>query len=652
MMRIENPYRDAHEWVAAGAWLLAAVVALIVLPVASVPRGFLAMVAVFCFAIAGWRTWQALSLWHLHANLLGRGIEHIAPAWIAAWMARHPDRLYLGQGFDWEPKHVQRMHDLRGRSLATILPPAWYLKFRARFGGTATGQDQRGEAWIHGVERHEREISLPLRDLAGNTVIFGTTGSGKTRFFELISTQIIHRPQSVLMVIDPKGDRAWRERLQLECARIGKPFMHFHPAFPARSVRLDPLRNWQRPTELASRVSSLIRGETGDSVFKDFAWRAINQIVEALIEIEERPNLLKLRRFIEGGPDHLLEQVLTSFFRKRVPDFEARIEPYRAKGAPRAAKRSDSPAASQVAACVAFYKTEIREAERSSAVDGLVSMYEHNRDHQMRLIASLLPLLAQLTSGTLGPLLSPEPDPQDARPILDTNRVIEGRYVLYVGLDALSDSAVSAAIGAILLADLASVAGHRYNHGGDAVEVSIMVDESAEVITPPFIQLLNKARGAGFRTYFAAQTKPDFVARTGNSAMASMILGNANNLIALRTHDEDTQEHIVSSFGTTTVRAISASQSSSARTVGNPASFSGGVTERLTETEVDVFAADRLGKLPDLHFVANISGGRIVKGRLPLLIKERTPTLDEMEWLPDGSRPQAMASAGVAGGHA
>lgn len=651
MMRIENPYRAAHEWLAAIAWLLAGVSALLLMRGAGVPLSFLTGVALFCTAIAGVRAVQALRIWNFHANLLGRGIEHVTPAWMADWMRRHPDRLYLGAGFDWEQKHVQRMHDLRGRNLSEILPPDWYLRLRARLMTAPMARDQRGEAWIHGVELREREISIPLRDLAGNTVIFGTTGSGKTRCFELISTQIIHRPESVLIVVDPKGDRAWRERLQLECARIGKPFMHFHPAFPAHSVRLDPLRNWQRPTELASRVSSLIRGESGDSVFKDFAWRAINQIVEALIEIEERPNLLKLRRFIEGGPDHLLEQTLGSFFRRHVPDWEARMAPYRARGAARAAKRNDS-AATNVAAYVSFYKAEIVEAERSSAVDGLVSLYEHNRDHQMRLIASLLPMLAQLTSGTLGPLLSPEADPADTRPILDTNRVIEGQYVLYVGLDALSDSAVAAAIGAIILADLASVAGHRYNHGGEAVEVSIMVDESAEVITPPFIQLLNKARGAGFRTYFAAQTKPDFVARTGNAAMASMILGNANNLIALRTHDEDTQQHIVSNFGATTVRTLSASQSSSARTEGNPASFSGGVTERLAETEVDLFAGDRLGKLPDLHYVANISGGRIVKGRLPLLSKDRTPTLDDMEWVTVARRPRPLEQPRVLNDHA
>ena len=57
-----------------------------------------------------------------------------------------------------------------------------------------------------------------------------------------------------------------------------------------------------------------------------------------------------------------------------------------------------------------------------------------------------------------------------------------------------------------LLADLASVAGDRYNYGLDNRPVNIFVDEAAEVINDPCIQLLNKGRGAKFRLFIATQT--------------------------------------------------------------------------------------------------------------------------------------------------
>lgn len=51
----------------------------------------------------------------------------------------------------------------------------------------------------------------------------------------------------------------------------------------------------------------------------------------------------------------------------------------------------------------------------------------------------------------------------------------------------------------------------------------------------------------------------------------------------------------------------------------NPSVFSGNVAERLMEEEGDLFAPQLLGQLPDLHYIAKLSGGRIVKGRLPIL---------------------------------
>ncbi|HDC1593814.1 TPA: hypothetical protein O7V63_004977, partial [Salmonella enterica] len=41
--------------------------------------------------------------------------------------------------------------------------------------------------------------------------------------------------------------------------------------------------------------------------------------------------------------------------------------------------------------------------------------------------------------------------------------------------------------------------------------------------------------------------------------------------------------------------------------------------ERLMEEEADLFPAQLLGMLPNLEYIAKISGGTIVKGRLPIL---------------------------------
>ena len=188
----------------------------------------------------------------------------------------------------------------------------------------------------------------------------------------------------------------------------------------------------------------------------------------------------------------------------------------------------------------------------------------------------------------------------------------------YIALDSLSDGLVGSAIGSILLADLAAVAGDRYNYGVSDRPVNVFVDEAAEVINDPFIQVLNKGRGAKIRLFIATQTFADFSARTGSQDKARQVLGNVNNLIALRIMDSETQQYITDNLPKTRLKYIMRTQGV-ATSATHPGVFSGNVGERLMEEEGDLFAPQLLGQLPDLHYIAKLSGGRIVKGRLPVL---------------------------------
>lgn len=648
IFNIENPWRKAYEINSAVSWAMVAVVSLVAVMLSTLPSAPFWLLTIMSLLMATVRGYQAFLVWYQKAQLVGRNVKWIDPEELKDRNHADPKKIFFGYGFEWEQKHVQRVYDLKKLEIDKIMPPDWFMNMRKRM-GAESGKDLKGAEWIHGLEKQEQDLTMPLDDLNGGTLLFGTTGSGKTRLFEIFCTQAIHRPNSALIFIDPKGDKDLRERLQLECERAGRPeaFMHFHPAFPSHSVRLDPLKNWSHPTELASRIAALIPTESGDNAFKSFGWRAVNQVVQGLVEIEERPNLVNIRRYIEGGPDHLLQMTLEAYFKKNIPDWEVRIQPYMKKAdkGDYNKERPSKSTPSNIMALLRFYKAEVPEPLRSSVVDGLVSMFEHERVHAMKLIASLLPILAKLTTGDLGALLSPDgTDPNDVRPIIDTKKVIESRQVLYIGLNSLSDSEVGAAIGSIFLADLAAAAGHIYNYGGNATEINVFVDEAAECTCPPFVQILNKGRGAGLKTFLAAQSLPDFIAKMGNEAMARMILANANNLIALRCKDRVTQDFIVESLGKVPIRSIAYSQDTSAVVGRDPTNFSGGYGERVSEVESDVFSYDLLGKLPDLQFIASVSGGRYVKGRLPLLNKTRSPKLDDMPWVSTGPRNMKKVS--------
>ena len=85
----------------------------------------------------------------------------------------------------------------------------------------------------------------------------------------------------------------------------------------------------------------------------------------------------------------------------------------------------------------------------------------------------------------------------------------------YLGLDSLTDNMVGSALGSIFLSDLTAVAGDRYNYGVNNLPVNIFVDEAAEVINDPFIQLLNKAAARNCVSSWQRRPFADFAARLG-----------------------------------------------------------------------------------------------------------------------------------------
>ena len=281
--------------------------------------------------------------------------------------------------------------------------------------------------------------------------------------------------QSVLrgdavIVVDPKNDPDLKQVVAHCCGRAGRgdAYYEFHPAFPERSARFDPMYNWSKATELASRIQAIMPPDTGGS-FSAFGWQAVNVVVQALVEQEERPNLVKIRRYIEGGIDPLLKASLERLFERETAGSLAgrdpALSPPGGAGDLRGPEKTTSP---DVVAYAAYFEQRVRPTlarERiPEAVQAQLAVFHHPREHYQKITANLLPILSMLTTANLGRSLSPDPfDIDDPRPILNLDKIIEQRYVFYVSLDSLPDKAVASALGSILLADLAAISGIRYN---------------------------------------------------------------------------------------------------------------------------------------------------------------------------------------------
>ncbi|WP_292977916.1 TraM recognition domain-containing protein, partial [Nitrosomonas sp.] len=235
-----------------------------------------------------------------------------------------------------------------------------------------------------------------------------------------------------------------------------------------------------------------------------------------------------------------------------------------------------------------------------------------------KMISSLIPILSMLTSDPLKDLLSPEFDLGHEYEITDTARAINSDKVLYIGLDSLADGTVGSAIGSLLLADLTAVAGDRYNYGVDSIKpVNLFVDEAAEVINHPTIQLMNKGGGAQFRVTIATQTFADFASRLGDENKARQVLANTNNKIAMRILDSETQKYIAEGIPKIKSRSMSVMYNHSID--ANMNDNDAGYREEAAREEADLIPPAILSELPPLHYFARLSGGKTIKGKIPIL---------------------------------
>lgn len=530
---------------------------------------------------------------------------------------KHPDTCWLGYGFKWMPRHTQELCEALKRNWAQFGQRPKSILSSLQKHETEVVSDHVGQTWIHGLEPHETKILQKLSHMDGHTMIFGTTGSGKTRFFDLLITQAICQGDSII-ILDPKGDVDLMNNAKRSCVALGREeaFVKFHLVHLGDSSRINPLANWSNATEVPSRVSSIMPNTGTSAPFTNFAWSAMNSIVHAMVLCGDKPTLKRLRAYIEGGVETLTTRAIIKWIQTVYKDKASQII--------ETATRNTAPGTKKYTAnLVEYYKRWMRLKNNSTAIDGIIDLLEHDAEHYSKMITSLLPILNKLTSGELGDALSP-PDGEEAAlyEYRDFGEMIGKGCVVYVGLDMLSNAEVGGALGAMFIADLTAVAGSIYNfQGKNGPRIDVFVDEANEIANDGFIQLLNKGRGAKFRMFVATQTFADFSVRTGSSDKATQVFGNLNNVFTLRSQDPETQKFICARMPKTKIRYVMRDQGQSTLPT-EPILMGGSQGERLMEEDSELVPPEVLGLLPNLEYFGVISGGYVIKGRVPILYSE------------------------------
>ncbi|WP_241243364.1 TraM recognition domain-containing protein, partial [Enterobacter hormaechei] len=169
-----------------------------------------------------------------------------------------------------------------------------------------------------------------------------------------------------------------------------------------------------------------------------------------------------------------------------------------------------------------------------------------------KMTAGIMPLFSRLTEQPLNELLSPSPNSLTSREIVTSDGIFSTGGVLYISLDGLSNPESARAISQLIMSDLTSCAGSRYNSDdGDMSShsrISIFVDEAHSAINNSMINLLAQGRAAQIALFICTQTISDFIA-AANIETANRITGLCNNYISLRVNDTPTQTLVVENFG-------------------------------------------------------------------------------------------------------
>ncbi|MET0063554.1 MAG: type IV conjugative transfer system coupling protein TraD [Candidatus Thiodiazotropha endolucinida] len=556
-------------------------------------------------------------------------------------------KLFLGRGFRWTQKHTQRLRDTIRPEVQRYVQPgslyqwarrkevAWesvpilnllarLFLVRAWWNPLSPLPAVGGKPALHAVEPDEQDVWMDIGERVGHTLVLGTTRVGKTRLAEILITQDIRRGD-VVIVFDPKGDAGLLRRVYAEAKRAGrtKDFYMFHLGFPQVSARYNAIGNFSRITEVATRIANQLPSEGNSAAFKEFAWRFVNIIARALVALNRRPDYQQVRRYINDIEPLFTEYAEAHLDTHGAEDWKEQVDELSSKISERnlpAALRGRSKEA------IALMRHLQAQDLYDPVLDGLVSAFKYDKTYFDKIVSSVGPLMEKLTTGNIAELISPDYlDKNDTRPIFEWMEVIRRKGIVYVGLDALTDTTVASAVGNSMFADLVSVAGHIYKHGvdGESIDtpptISMHADEFNELIGDEFVPLLNKAGGAGFQVTAYTQTWSDVEARIGNRAKAGQVAGNFNTMIMLRVKELATAEMLTDQLPKVEVFTLmSVSGVNDSSEPGSGIDFSSRNEDRISVSEVPLLTPAELITLPKGQAFALLEGGQLWKIRMPL----------------------------------
>ena len=551
-------------------------------------------------------------------------------------------QLFLGRGFRWHAQHTQRLRDAKQNPHLFENNALWLwirqfsvhlsdsqnelcrlisriLDSNSGFNPFRPLPEVGGNPALHGVGACDKEedVHLSLSERNGHILVFGKTRVGKTRLAEILITQDIRRGD-VVIVLDPKGDQELMRRVYEESVKARRKCHIFHLGHPDISVAYNPIGSFSRITEIATRMTDPLPDSGNSAAFKQFAWRYVNIISNAMVALNEKPTMDHIRRYI-SDMEPLFIRYGKHLVKKNGLSWSELVHKYQKE----ASSQSKEPRQGATL-ILKSYLRDLEDKDVDPTIQGLLTAVEYSREYFNKLVASLGPLLEKMMTGRSHELLVPSAYPNSNRMVIDWRRVIESNEVVYVGLDALSDSEVASAVGAAMFADLTSVAGEIYNTKikssyKEFYPISIHADEINELMESQFLPLINKGGGAGFQITGYTQTLADLSAKLGSHDKANQAIGNFSTIIMFQVRGEDTANLIVRQLPQVEIQnLVTVSGATDDANPDTDVDFRSTIQTRMVSRAENQLSVNDLIELPKGQCFCLMHGGKLFKLRVPL----------------------------------
>src|SRR3990167_2856660 len=523
--------------------------------------------------------------------------------------------LYIGCGFRWKPIHRQRL------SLLSAVENQKYIRLK---NSILIG----GKPWIHGVGS-DKEKSIYLNQFNRNSheCVFGMTRVGKTRFLSIKVNQDIRNGEAIL-VIDPKGDFEVLQDMYCAVKASGRmdDFIVAHFGFPEFSAKYNPLSSFSNVSEVASRVTSAISSTGEGKTFKDFAWQYVNVVAQCLHELNEPINYKTITFYIKR-PEILLNTYVDKIFPHIEQNYAKEIQEIIDEHDSRTDKNGNPLEPMKRSAAIKRYLTNYIESHINDTASKLmdsviVPLYNAatlDKTYYDKITAGIGPVLDKINQTSAQGVFSFDDNQQ--LPIIHLENILAKKQIVYIGLDSLTNQDMAEAVGQAIIADLVSLCGRIYTRGGaNQSSLCLHCDEFSNIVRDEFVNLLNKAGGAGIKVSAYTQTINDLgAAFSGNADKAKMLMGNFGTLTMLRVSNEDTASLFTRCVEQVKTRStLPSTMSNDLSKNQNKELFTTHNTYQILEENRSLVEINDLFSLPKGQAFVMTNGGEIYKIRIPL----------------------------------